>query len=145
MTDANPTPFVSSGLDVVAIDRFESLRAEFGESFTRRLFTDAERAYCEGTRVPSEHYAARWAAKESFRKALSASVEMPPFDEVAVERTGDGPELRLGERATAALADSLRANSVAPERASVSVSLSHDRASGIASAHVTVLGLQRDA
>ncbi|MBX0288653.1 holo-ACP synthase [Haloarcula salinisoli] len=140
-----PTPFVSSGLDIVSIDRLRDLRDEFGTSFTRRVFTANERDYCEQTRVPAEHYAARWAAKEAFRKMIPAPEEMPRFDAVAVERTGEGPELQLDDTAATTLADSLRAKSVAPDRTSVSVSLSHDRNSDTAGAEVTAFGFKTDA
>ncbi len=36
--------------------------------FIRRMFTDAERAYCERTARPAEHYAARFAAREAIAK-----------------------------------------------------------------------------
>ena len=39
--------------------------------FTKRVFTEAERAYCDGKGVMSgQSYAARFAAKEAFLKAL---------------------------------------------------------------------------
>jgi holo-[acyl-carrier protein] synthase len=39
-------------------------------SLARRLFTDEERRYCEGTARPAEHYAARYAARQAVLKAL---------------------------------------------------------------------------
>jgi len=39
--------------------------------FCERVFTEAERAYCESRgAVSAQHYAARWAAKEAALKAL---------------------------------------------------------------------------
>ena len=35
-----------------------------------RLFTDRERAYCRGKANAAQHFAARFAAKEAFLKAL---------------------------------------------------------------------------
>ena len=35
------------GIDVVEVERVESSIAEFGERFVSRVFTEAERAYCE--------------------------------------------------------------------------------------------------
>ncbi len=36
----------------------------------RKVFTDDERRFCEGTARPSEHYAARFAARRAVLKAL---------------------------------------------------------------------------
>ncbi|WP_226012030.1 holo-ACP synthase [Halomicrobium salinisoli] len=141
---ADTEPVVRCGVDVAAIDRIRRLRSEFGDSFTRRVFTDSERQYCDATGTPAEHYAARWAAKEAFRKTLSGVTSMPPFGESGVRRRSDGPTLWLGDAAAAALERSLRPQSVPPARTATSVSLTHDRASGIAAAQVTILGVATD-
>jgi len=36
------------GIDVVEVERIASSMAEFGERFAVKIFTAAERAYCEG-------------------------------------------------------------------------------------------------
>ena len=40
----------------------------------RRLFTEAEIAYCEKFRFAERHYAGRWAAKEAVTKALGCGL-----------------------------------------------------------------------
>ena len=40
----------------------------------RRLFTEAEIAYCEKYRFAERHYAGRWAAKEAVTKALGCGL-----------------------------------------------------------------------
>ena len=61
---------VSIGIDIIEVVRIrEVLRRtpRFGE----RVFTAAERAYCDSRgAVAAEHYAARFAAKEATLKAL---------------------------------------------------------------------------
>lgn len=57
------------GVDMLEIARMERA-LERHPSFARRVFTDEERAYCEGTARPAEHYAARFAAREAVLKAL---------------------------------------------------------------------------
>ena len=42
-------------------------------SFARRTFTDEERRFCEGAARPSEHYAARFAARLAVLRALGLS------------------------------------------------------------------------
>ena len=61
---------VSIGIDIIEVRRVREVLARtprFGE----RVFTEAERAYCDGRGVvASQHYAARFAAKEAALKAL---------------------------------------------------------------------------
>ena len=62
-----------------------------------RLFTDAERAYCDGFARPGMHLAARFCAKEAVAKALG--LEAWAFRDVEVVATGGAPEVRLSGRA----------------------------------------------
>ena len=61
------------GLDVIEIPRIE--RALARDGFRERVFTEAERAYCESRPNPAQHYAARFAGKEAIGKALGCGVE----------------------------------------------------------------------
>lgn len=133
-------PFVGSGVDIVGISRIARLLEEFGDSFAERVFTPAERAYCNGRPDPAQHYAARWAAKEAFRKAVATDGPTVPFDAVGVTPGADGPTLDLADPAEAALAHTLRRANVPRERAATSVSLAHDRPAGYAMAHVVLTG-----
>lgn len=131
---------VSSGVDLVGIARIERLLEEFDRSFADRVFTPEERAYCEGRPDPAQHYAARWAAKESFRKAVASDGPNVPYDAVGVVRDaeGSGPTLALSAPAETALARTLRRENAPLDRAATSVSLAHDRPAGYAIAHVLV-------
>jgi holo-[acyl-carrier protein] synthase len=61
---------VSIGIDITEVYRMRETIARTPR-FAERVFTDAERAYCESKRVASvQSYAARFAAKEAFLKAL---------------------------------------------------------------------------
>ena len=62
------------GIDVVEVERVESSMAEFGDRFAERVFTEAERVYCENQKRPAIHYAARFAAKEAVAKALGTGI-----------------------------------------------------------------------
>lgn len=62
------------GIDVVEVDRIEDAIAKQGEVFLRKLFTEAERKYCEQQKRPGLHYAARFAAKEAVSKALGTGI-----------------------------------------------------------------------
>jgi holo-[acyl-carrier protein] synthase len=60
------------GLDVIEIERIA--RALTRPGFRERVFTDAEREYCESRPYPAQHYAARFAGKEAVGKALGCGV-----------------------------------------------------------------------
>lgn len=131
-----------SGVDVVGIARIARLLEEFDQSFEDRVFTPAEQAYCDRRPDPAQHYAARWAAKEAFRKAVATEGPSVPFDAVGVVRTADGPTLALADPAEEALTYTLRREGVSLERAATSVSLAHDRPAGVAVAHVVIAGAE---
>jgi holo-[acyl-carrier protein] synthase len=55
------------GTDIIEVERVE--RAIAKEAFKKKVFSEREIAYCDSTKR-SESYAARFAAKEAFFKAL---------------------------------------------------------------------------
>ena len=57
------------GTDVIEVERV-GRRIEAGDRFRERIFTAGEQAYCEKKRHKAQNYAARFAAKEAFFKAL---------------------------------------------------------------------------
>lgn len=85
------------GIDVVEVERISSSMAEFGERFASRIFTAAERRYCEKQKRPAMHYAARFAAKEAVAKALGTGIgEDLAWLDVEVSRRESGePEVTL--------------------------------------------------
>jgi|WetSurSiteA1Bulk_404760.scaffolds.fasta_scaffold83252_2 holo-[acyl-carrier protein] synthase len=58
------------GVDVIDMQRIRKTIEETGDAFLRKLFTDAEIAYCRSKKMPHQHFAARFAAKEAVSKAL---------------------------------------------------------------------------
>ena len=58
------------GTDIIECVRIGQLIEQHGESFLRRVFTQAEIEYCSARAMATQHYAARWAAKNAVRKAL---------------------------------------------------------------------------
>ena len=61
---------VSIGIDIIEVARIREVLARTPR-FTERVFTAAERAYCDSRGVvAAQHYAARFAAKEAALKAL---------------------------------------------------------------------------
>jgi holo-[acyl-carrier protein] synthase len=61
---------ISIGIDIIEVRRVREVMLRTPR-FTERVFTSAERAYCDGRgAVAAQHYAARFAAKEATLKAL---------------------------------------------------------------------------
>lgn len=62
---------IAHGIDITDVSRIAEMLSNHGDAFWSRVFTPAERAYCESSpkRCP-EHAAARFAAKEAAMKCL---------------------------------------------------------------------------
>ena len=61
---------VSIGIDIIEVARIREVLTRTPR-FALKVFTEAERNYCDGRgAVDAQHYAARFAAKEAMLKAL---------------------------------------------------------------------------
>jgi holo-[acyl-carrier protein] synthase len=58
------------GNDILDVARVRRQIRSDGPDIREQIFTPGEIRYCEGKRYPARHYAARFAAKEAFFKAL---------------------------------------------------------------------------
>lgn len=61
---------IGLGLDLAEVPRIAAMVERWGERFTRKLFTDRERAFAAERANSAQHLAARFAAKEATLKAL---------------------------------------------------------------------------
>jgi holo-[acyl-carrier protein] synthase len=117
------------GTDLVQIERVAKiLRRQ--PAFAETVFSSEERRYCDAQARPEQHYAARFAAKEAFLKAVRRGVlDGIALGEIEIvhDRAG-APAFQLGPAAAAALA--------AIGGREALVSLSHD--GGMALAFVMV-------
>lgn len=96
---------VALGVDVVDLDRFESVMTR-QQSFLDRVFTIGEREYCDtakATSVRCARYAARFAAKEAVMKALGCGLGAYGFHDVEVARDDDSGEPSLLVKGKAAV------------------------------------------
>ena len=119
---------VSHGVDIAEVARLAASIERHGDRFLSRVFTDAERAYCESNKRAAEHFAARFAAKEAVFKALGTGwAQGTSWRDVEVTRAESGaPGVRLTGRA----ADVARGLGIS----AWSLSLSHTETTAIASA-----------
>lgn len=115
------------GVDMLEISRMERV-IERRPSFLRRVFTDEERAYCEHTARPAEHYAARFAAREAVLKALGCGFsDGVRVKDVSVVNDETGrPQAKLEGRAA----------QIAAEQGvrEIALSISHTRGVAVANA-----------
>jgi len=61
---------VGIGIDLVEIARMERAIARHPQRLIQRVFTETEQRECQSRHRPAMHYAARFAAKEAFLKAV---------------------------------------------------------------------------
>ena len=86
------------GIDVVEVERIARAIRDGGDKFTGRVFTAAERAYCQAQARPELHYAARFAAKEAVAKAFGTGIgeNLAWLDMEVVRGEQGAPRLVLG-------------------------------------------------
>ena len=100
------TNVVAVGIDMESVERVRNAIERHGAAFLKKVFTPEEIELCESRgNAKWSSFAARWAAKEAFSKALGtgigAAFAMP---EAGVCNNEHGaPEFTLSERAQAAL------------------------------------------
>ncbi len=89
------------GVDLVEIDRLKKVFEKHRERFKERIFTPHEIEECEKRRNYEECYAARFAAKEAFSKAIGTGMRNGVrFRDIEVLNLPSGkPILRLYGRA----------------------------------------------
>jgi holo-[acyl-carrier protein] synthase len=110
-----------TGIDLVDIDRIEKIIQKWHERFLNMVYSPAEIGYCSNKAIPAIHYAARFAAKESFLKSLGMGLGMGiKLKDIEVKNDEQGkPILHLNGKAKTILDDK--------GITSVQLSLSHTR------------------
>lgn len=114
------------GIDIIEIDRIAKAVEKGGERFLQRIYTTAERLYCEEKRQPHSSYAARFAAKEAVLKAMGTGVSGgASFTDVEVcQKQGGAPSINLHNK-TAIIAQEKGITEIM-------LSLSHSRKQAVA-------------
>lgn len=119
---------LSSGIDLIEIERIKKALERHGDRFLERIYTPAE---VTASRSSAPELAARFAAKEAASKALGTGIGPVSWVEMEIlnERSGK-PILRLHGRA--------KAIALAQGYETWSVSLTHSK--GMAAAVVVCVG-----
>lgn len=89
------------GIDLVEVARIERILAQWGDAFIRRIYTVEEIDYCQAKARPALHFAACFAVKEAFLKALGTGLgEGISFVEIVTIHNSLGkPFLKLSGKA----------------------------------------------
>ena len=84
---------VYQGVDIVDIAKLRGIMLR-NRDFISEMFTEQEKAYCEARKDPYLHFAGRFAAKESYLKALGTGFSGVGIDhifqEIEVRSTASG-------------------------------------------------------
>ncbi len=83
------------GTDLVEVNRMTGKIKK--DSFLKLAFTENEIAYCKSKKYPSQHFAARFAAKEAYMKAIGKGWSKEAnFKEIEIQNNEHGaPNLKL--------------------------------------------------
>jgi holo-[acyl-carrier protein] synthase len=113
---------LTTGIDVIEIDRIEHAVERWGDRFLLRIYTDRELAICRGQ---GQRLAGRFATKEAASKALGVGIRTLRWRDIEVLRDPLGkPMITLhGKAATIAQAKGLQ---------NFDVSITHSRSDAVA-------------
>jgi holo-[acyl-carrier protein] synthase len=115
---------VRTGIDILEIDRLDSVRPAIRERFLQRVFTPAELAESKGQ---NDYLAGRFAVKEAVSKALGTGIGWVHWQHIECL---DG---RFGEPVLHLYGNAVKiAQYLGLEQWSVSISHSHDNAVAVA-------------
>ena len=92
---------IGIGSDIVKVSRIEKLTERYDKRFLERIFTAAETSYALAKARPALHFAARFAAKEAFVKALGSGLRQGInwFDIEVINDDLGRPQLKLHDNA----------------------------------------------
>jgi holo-[acyl-carrier protein] synthase len=87
---------IGTGIDIIEVERI-AVRVGRDNGFKEFVFSKDEMSYCDAKTHPFQHYAARFAAKEAFLKALGRGWDSGlQWNEIEiVNETNGKPALRI--------------------------------------------------
>lgn len=131
-------PKVGLGIDAISVSRVQRLLSEHPTAFRDFAFSSSEQRYCDNKPFPAQHFAARWATKESFIKAIGSSEANPDLS--TIEIVGSPvPQLSLHGEGEELLREAAIDRDTTPEHVSISVSLTHELNADLAIGMVIIL------
>ena len=85
----------SMGIDIVNVSRFKKKPLNNNLDFYKKIFSDSEINYCKKFSSPYEHFAGKFAIKESVIKAVLDKI---PLKNICVSNSKNRPRIKINER-----------------------------------------------
>ena len=125
---------VTTGIDIIEVERIKEAILEVGDSFLNRIYTEKEIEYCNKSEVMKyQHFAARFAAKEAVFKAISEYIDGRKdaiWKDIEITNIGSGkPEINVDK-----LKENINKTGDNVRLINIDVSISHIRDFAVASA-----------
>lgn len=132
------TSSLGIGIDLVSISRVGQLLEDYPNRFKNLAFTSHEQQYCDDQLFPPQHYASRWAVKESFIKAIESPEANPDFTSIEILHEPT-PQLSLSEDGLDLLLGKVSKTASEMEDVDLSVSMAHEQKANIALGVVIII------
>ena len=85
----------SIGIDIVNVSRFTKKPLNNNLDFYKKIFSDSEINYCKKFSSPYEHFAGKFAIKESVIKAVLDKI---PLKNICVSNSKNRPRIKINGR-----------------------------------------------
>ena len=124
---------VTTGIDIIEVDRIRETIEELGENFLNRIYTQKEIEYCNKSgSIQYQHFSARFATKEAVFKAISQFIsgreEALWKDIEVINIKGGKPVINVDK-----LQKNFKKNADNIELKSIDISISHIKEYAVAS------------
>tara|TARA_Y100001936_G_C16048595_1_gene656268 strand:- start:757 stop:1110 length:354 start_codon:yes stop_codon:yes gene_type:complete len=83
---------ITVGIDIVDINRFRKLNYKKNTRFFNRIFSQSEINYCLKFKNSAEHFAGKFAVKESVRKCIGKSIK---FVDIITTHQKNRPKVKI--------------------------------------------------
>ncbi|MBN1870687.1 MAG: holo-ACP synthase [Candidatus Omnitrophica bacterium] len=113
---------LGTGIDIVEIGRMQKALDRWGEDFLKHIFNEEEISYVKEKKFPTQHYAARFAAKEAVYKAFGDNRALGWKDMTILNDENGKPYCRLNDK---------------KHKEKILISISHTEHYAVASAIIT--------
>ena len=113
---------LGTGIDIIEVARIQKAIDRWGEGFLHHVFNKEEIKYAKKHKNPTQHYAARFAAKEAIVKAIGDNAHIGWKDITVLNNKNGTPYCRLSKKKF---------------KKNILISLSHTHTYAVASAIIT--------